>query len=158
MSDSVLSYLRWVSMFIGPCICHHWLALLYLSLYSPRNLNPLLFLQALCPLSRTHFQDHFFNFVLTHSFSICEVSRSSIPVSYSTGLPLALLTFLPLHLLLDIKVSTLSTLPILFSLPLQLFLVCPNPISLFLHNLSPTAYHLSQNQSLKRADNFFKCS
>lgn len=88
LPDSVLSHLRWVSMSIGPCICSQWLALLYLSFYpsSPQNLYPPLLLKPSCPLSGTHFQDHGFHFVLTQSFSISEVSRSCIPISYCTGL------------------------------------------------------------------------
>ena len=67
---------------------------------------------------------------------------------------LALLTFLLLYLLFDIKIDTLSTRPVLFSLPLAVLPCCSHPISIFPRRLSPTVYHLNQNQSLRPSGSF----
>lgn len=114
-----------------------WFALLYLlNFYSPSNLYPPLFLQPWCVYSPGPTRKATASPLSSPTASLSMMSQdlvspSPTPVAYLSSSPF----FLPLDLLINIKISTLSTVTILFNLPL-LVLPCL-PKSNFCPDLHP---------------------
>lgn len=146
ISDSVLLYLRSVSMSIGLCLlsltCFSLPVFLFPQKPVPSSTPNTLMSTLQDPLPRPMLP-------LCPHPQLLKIQDSNLLLYWPSFL--SLLTCLPLHLLLDIKISTLSTLPILFSLPL----LYPPCLSKSKFSFPTPALTRSVSPQLKPADDFF---